>query len=166
MSCGFQHGGCGVLAEPFDGLLGLRSGLDDRGFVVFEMGYPVRNIACVVVVNFVGKAQLGADYRLADCRDQFLAGIVLVAEAFAEGAVETVFCGSGVDSFVRSCGYEQVRSLEKVAFRENDQVVRRGVIGLIAAMDRGDRYRVEKGLSVDADFNCRFWRCRFGKICS
>ncbi len=65
---------------------------------------------------------------------------------------------------MRAGGNEQVWAFEEVAFRQNDEVARWGIVGLVPAMDGCDRYGVEKGLGVRANFGRWFWRCGFGKI--
>ena len=70
----------------------------------------------MIVVDFVGKAELGADDRLSDRRDEFFAGIVLVAEAFAELAVEAMLGPCGVDRLVGAGRDDQVGRFEKLTF--------------------------------------------------
>lgn len=104
------------------------------------------HIACMIVVEFIGQAEVRADEATPDLGHEFLETISLVTEPLAECPGEPRRASGPMNGFMGSGRGIVVHRLERALMRHLD-IIERGVkIGAVAAVPHLGRNRLEEGV--------------------
>ena len=149
---GFRVGLGLQVQQVIGGLLGVAGGGKDRLLIVLEHFEPRGDIGGVVVPDFGGQAQFGAQEGATDFRNQFFHRVTRIAPFFAPHVpIQARGVARPVGRFVGQSGVIAFPVAEKLERRHLNKVMGEGIKSLIAAVadirTRGDKEGVQSGVA-------------------